>query len=137
MAKNSKPTSQKRAREKARMDRQKEKELRRAEARERRATTPPRSGEEDPDLAGIRPEDIEINVEGPFLCVRGRRRDDVCGEGISHYHLEITYSRFEKTIRFPRSIERVSIERDYHDGLLVLRLHEEETKGQARAAILK
>jgi hypothetical protein len=55
MAKNSKPTSQKRAREKARMDRQKEKEQRRAEARERRATTPPRSGEEDPDLAGIRP----------------------------------------------------------------------------------
>ena len=89
------------------------------------------------DLAGIRPEDIEISIEGPFLCVRGRRRDDVCGEGISHYHLEITYSRFEKTIRFPRSIERVSIERDYHDGLLVLRLHEEETKGQARAAILK
>ena len=89
------------------------------------------------DLAGIRPEDIEINVEGPFLCVRGRRRDDVCGEGISHYHLEITYSRFEKTIRFPRSIERVSIERDYHDGLLVLRLHEEETKDQARAASLK
>ena len=89
------------------------------------------------DLAGIRPEDIEINIEGPFLSVRGRRRDDVCGEGISHYHLEITYSRFEKTIRFPRSIERVSIERDYHDGLLVLRLHEEETKDQARAASLK
>ena len=89
------------------------------------------------DLAGIRPEDIEINIEGPFLCVSGRRRDNVCGEGISHYHLEITYSRFEKTIRFPRSIERVSIERDYHDGLLVLRLHEEETKGQAHAASLK
>ena len=55
MAKTSKPTSQKRAREKARIDRQKEKEARRAEARERKAATPPRSGSEDPDLAGIRP----------------------------------------------------------------------------------
>ena len=55
MAKTSKPTSQKRAREKARIDRQKEKEQRRAEARERKAATPPRSGDEDPDLAGIRP----------------------------------------------------------------------------------
>ena len=54
MAKNSKPTSQKRAREKARIDRQKEKEARRVEARERKAAVPPRSGEEDPDLAGIR-----------------------------------------------------------------------------------
>lgn len=48
-----KPTSQKRAREKARMDRQKEKEAKRVEARERKATTPRRSGDEDPDLAGI------------------------------------------------------------------------------------
>ena len=54
MAKNSKPTSQKRAREKARIDRQKEKEARRMEAKERKAATPPRAGDEDPDLAGMR-----------------------------------------------------------------------------------
>ena len=54
MAKNSKPTSQKRAREKARIDRQKEKEARRVEARERKATSPRPSGEGDPDLAGIK-----------------------------------------------------------------------------------
>ena len=54
MAKTSKPTSQKRAREKARIDRQKEKEARRAEARERKATATPRSSDEDPDLAGMR-----------------------------------------------------------------------------------
>jgi hypothetical protein len=35
-------------------------------------------------------------------------------------------------IRFPRSIEHASIERDYHDGLLILRLREEQE--QARAA---
>jgi hypothetical protein len=37
------------------MDRNKEKEQRRAEARERRANTPASSGDEDPDIAGIRP----------------------------------------------------------------------------------
>jgi hypothetical protein len=54
MAKSSRPTAQKRAREKARMERQREKEARRVESRERRATMPARSGEEDPDIAGIR-----------------------------------------------------------------------------------
>jgi hypothetical protein len=55
VAKNSKPTSQKRAREKARIDRQKEKEARRLEAKERKAASAsPRSGDEDPDLAGMR-----------------------------------------------------------------------------------
>src|SRR4030095_21276 len=75
------------------------------------------------DLAGIRPEDIEITIEGRVLRISGLRRDATCGEGVSHYQLEITYSRFEKTIQFPRSIEHASIDRDYSDGLLILRLH--------------
>lgn len=84
------------------------------------------------DLAGIRPADIEITIDGPLLIISGLRRDATCGEGVSHYQLEITYSRFEKTIQFPRSIEHASIERDYSDGLLILLLHEEQK--QARAA---
>ena len=55
LAKRSRPTFQKREKEKARQQRQKEKEARRLEAKERRATAAPRTGEEDPDIAGIRP----------------------------------------------------------------------------------
>lgn len=84
------------------------------------------------DLAGIKPSDVEVTVDEDVLRLSGSRRDGICGEGVSHYQLEITYSRFEKMIQFPRSIEHVTIERDYHDGLLILRLHEEQ--GQARAA---
>src|SRR5215510_10914392 len=84
------------------------------------------------DLAGVRADDIEIFIQGPLLRLSGLRRDSFCGEGVSHYQLEITYSRFEKTIQFPRSIEHASIERDYRDGLLTLRLREEQK--QARAA---
>ena len=85
------------------------------------------------DLAGIKPEDVEIGINGPVLRISGSRRDGICGEGISHYQLEITYSRFEKTIQFPRSIEHASVLRDYRDGLLILRLHEEEAGKSARA----
>jgi HSP20 family protein len=89
------------------------------------------------DLAGIRPGDIEITLDGRVLRISGLRRDGICGEGISHYQLEITYSRFEKLIQFPRSIEHATVERDYRDGLLILRLREEEEagrKGRAHAA---
>jgi HSP20 family protein len=88
------------------------------------------------DLAGIRPEDIKITIDGRLLRISGSRRDGICGEGVSHYQLEITYSRFEKMIQFPRSIEHASIARDYHDGLLILRLHEEaeSSMNKARAA---
>ena len=91
------------------------------------------------DLAGIKANDVQITITGPLMRISGLRRDIFCGEGVSHYQLEITYSRFEKMIQFPRSIEHASIERDYHDGLLILRLHEKEAGGkiQAQAASQK
>jgi HSP20 family protein len=78
------------------------------------------------DLAGVKAEDIQITLDDDLLRVSGRRRDGFCGEGISHYQLEITYSRFEKVIQFPCSIDKATIERDYRDGLLLLHLYENE-----------
>jgi len=54
MPKTTRPTQTKRAREKAQAERKKEKEQRRAETRERKANAPVPSGDEDPDLAGMR-----------------------------------------------------------------------------------
>ena len=56
MAKKTRATFQKREREKARQQKNKDKEARRVEARQRRADSGPRhEGEEDPDIAGIQP----------------------------------------------------------------------------------
>jgi len=86
------------------------------------------------DLAGVRSDDIEIRLDGRLLRLSGLRRDSFCGEGVSHYQLEITYSRFEKIIQFPCSIEQAVVERDYRDGLLVLRLREaEECREEVRS----
>jgi hypothetical protein len=55
MANRSRPTLQKREREKARLERQRHKEQRRQETKERKAQQGPRPSGEDPDLAGITP----------------------------------------------------------------------------------
>jgi len=55
MAKNSRPSGNKRARERAQAERTKEKENRRLERRERKANAGPRPVGEDPDLAGMQP----------------------------------------------------------------------------------
>jgi hypothetical protein len=54
MGKNSRPSIQKRAKEKARQERRKEKDARRLETKDRRSNASPRIGE-DPDIAGIVP----------------------------------------------------------------------------------
>ena len=55
MAKNSRPSGNKRARERAQAEKNKEKQTRRLERRERKAATEPRPEGEDPDLVGIQP----------------------------------------------------------------------------------
>jgi hypothetical protein len=55
MANRPKVTQQKRARERARQERQQEKVRRREEAKVRRATSPGHDTGEDPDIAGIVP----------------------------------------------------------------------------------
>jgi hypothetical protein len=51
----SRPTSEKRAKERARQEKRKIKDERRASAKAQRASSPRPQGGEDPDIAGIRP----------------------------------------------------------------------------------
>ncbi len=55
MAKKSRQTFQKREKEKARAMKQKDKEIRRIESKKLKATVTIEIGDEDPDIAGIRP----------------------------------------------------------------------------------
>lgn len=51
----SRPTQNKRARERARQEKQQQKAARRLEAKARKASAPGARGDEDPDIAGIVP----------------------------------------------------------------------------------
>jgi HSP20 family protein len=74
------------------------------------------------DVAGICTDELEIDLDQSNLRVRGCRRDTVYREGFSYQQMEITYSRFEKTIQFPCSIEEASLAHDYRDGFLIINL---------------
>ena len=78
------------------------------------------------ELAGVEPDELVMTIEGDTLRVSGSRRDGRLTEAVSYHQLEITYSRFERTIRFPCPIEGASLVRDYRDGLLILHLRGEE-----------
>jgi hypothetical protein len=55
VANRTRPTLEKRAKERARQEKRKQKEERRASAKAQRAAAPRRLGDEDPDIAGIVP----------------------------------------------------------------------------------
>ena len=74
------------------------------------------------DLAGICADELELEIEQSSLRIRGCRRDTLFRAGFSYQQMEITYSRFEKTIQFPCAIEETSLAHDYHDGFLIVNL---------------
>jgi len=77
------------------------------------------------DIAGIRIDDLEIQLRDTLLSIRGCRRDTHYREGFVYHQMEITYSRFEKQIQFPSKIEGASVARDYSDGFLIINLRSE------------
>jgi HSP20 family protein len=77
------------------------------------------------DLAGVRTEDIAVSVHGTRLTIRGVRRDCTLDEGCCHYRLEISYSRFERTIELPDDLERADITSELREGMLLVRIRRE------------
>lgn len=74
------------------------------------------------ELAGVSPEDTVIEIQGNVLYIAGCRKDRSCTSGISYQQMEITYSNFEKTLRFPAPIDGASIENAFENGLLIINL---------------
>ncbi len=74
------------------------------------------------ELAGVSAEDIAIEVQGNVLYIAGCRKDKTCAAGVSYQQMEITYSHFEKSLKFPGSIEKATLKHNYEDGLLLVYL---------------
>ena len=78
------------------------------------------------DLAGVHPQDVAVRVSGCRISVVGRRRDSYLEEGSSYYLMEISYSRFERTIELPCDLVNPGVELEFRDGMLLVRVHTEK-----------
>jgi HSP20 family protein len=74
------------------------------------------------ELAGVRADDIELEVLGRRMTLRGARRDLCAAEGGVYYQMEILYSRFERSLELPCDLKRAHIDTDYRDGVLCVRV---------------
>jgi HSP20 family protein len=76
------------------------------------------------ELAGVRPEDLELTVLGNCLTLRGVRRDNTALEGCRYYQMEIAYSPFERSLTLPCDLERANVTSEYRDGMLLVHIPE-------------
>jgi HSP20 family molecular chaperone IbpA len=80
------------------------------------------------DLAGVRLEDIDVQVAGRCLHVSGVRKDWLIQEGCHYHSLEIAYSRFERQLEFPVDLSHAAVSTDYQAGMLLVRITLEDAR---------
>jgi HSP20 family protein len=84
------------------------------------------------ELAGVRPEDIELKVLGRRMTLCGVRRDTNAPEDCSYYQMEIAYSRFERVLELPTDLKKAEIATEYRDGMLLVRVVAQREEGGQR-----
>ncbi len=74
------------------------------------------------DLAGVQISDVTVALHGRRLTVSGVRRDSFLEEGSSHYLMEISYNRFERSLMLPANLENARVTIAAREGLLLVRM---------------
>jgi HSP20 family protein len=77
------------------------------------------------EVAGVRPEDLRIEVCGNRLTVRGRRRDTSPCQGWRPHLMEIPYSDFSRSFELATDLNPGSISTDYFEGMLHIEIRTE------------
>jgi HSP20 family protein len=77
------------------------------------------------ELAGVRPEDVQLTARGRALRISGRRRDFCLDPGCRQLHMEIAYSRFERQVELPGDLQRAQFHTEFRDGMLLIRIQRE------------
>jgi HSP20 family protein len=81
------------------------------------------------DLAGVRTQDVTVEASGTRLRVTGVRRDRFVERGYRHHSMEISYSRFERTLSLPCDCdsEQARVSSELHEGMLIVTIETKKT----------
>ncbi len=73
-------------------------------------------------VAGVKPEDLEINITRDMLTIRGKRHENrVVNEG-DFFSRELYWGSFSRTVSLPQEIDPEEAEAIERHGLLTIRL---------------
>lgn len=86
------------------------------------------------NIAGMKPEEIDITVGDNYLKVTGRREEKKEEKEKNYYYKEIRRGSFERSVRLPVKVREDEAKATYDDGVLKIVIPKEE-KGKERKKI--
>lgn len=77
-------------------------------------------------IPGIKPEDIEVNVAGDTLVIRGETKEESNGQEEKYLLRERTNGAFHRAVALPEGLDTEKTEAVFEDGILTLTLPKTE-----------
>jgi len=74
------------------------------------------------DVPGMKPEEIDIQVENNVLTIRGERKYETEGKQQGYRRVERHYGRFQRSFALPEGVNPEAIEANVENGTLSLRV---------------
>lgn len=74
------------------------------------------------DLPGIKPDNVDLSVEGNRLTITGERKDEHESGDKGACYREVTYGRFHRTVQLPARIDADAVSATFKNGVLEVTL---------------
>ena len=89
------------------------------------------------DLPGMTEKDIEIEVKDNVLTLSGERRSESEKKGEGFHRVERSFGRFQRSLTLPRGVPADSVEAEFENGVLEVRVPKPEEAKPTRVQIGK
>ena len=78
------------------------------------------------ELPGMKKEDIDIQLTGDTLTLRGERQPGTAQRGENYHRIERQYGAFQRTFQIEMPIDTEKVAASYEDGVLTIHLPKQE-----------
>ncbi len=86
------------------------------------------------DVPGLAPEDLEINLSGNVLTIKGEKKQEKEEKKENFYRVERVYGSFMRSIELPAEVDPEKVEATYKNGVLKIILPK---KAESRGKTIK
>ena len=74
------------------------------------------------ELPGVDPKDIDIDVSGNALTIRGEKKEEREDKKKNYHYVERSYGSFHRSVQLPSSVDPSNVDATYKNGVLTVTL---------------